>query len=287
MRAAIFGGEGMLGKDLGEVFGPEAIPLTHAEADIREPAAVAEVLERTAPDAVILAAAFHDVPRCETEPGTAFAVNALGALHVARACAALGCKLVYISTDYVFAGDLGRPCTEEDRTLPLNFYGVSKRAGELAVLQAHPGAQVVRTCGLYGLNPCRVKKGHTIVEMILGRLARGETLRMVDDEFAAPTWTYDLARQIKVIVLRGGPGIYHAVNPPGCSWFEFAGEVRRLSGFTTPIEPVPAATFPSPVKKPRFAVLANARLEREGLLTMRPMPEALAGYLERREKSRF
>lgn len=282
MRAAIFGGEGMLGRDLAEVFGSEAVPLTHADADIRDPGAVADVIERSDPEAVILAAAFHDVPRCETEPDNAFAVNALGALHVARACAAAGLKLVFVSTDYVFAGNLGRPCTEEDLTGPLNLYGVSKRAGELAVLQAHPQAQVVRTCGLYGLNPCRAKKGHTIVEMILGRLAKGEPLRMVNDEFAAPTWTLDLARQIKVILERGGPGIYHAVNPPGGSWYDFACTVRGLSGFSTPIEPVPAATFPSAVKKPPYAVLKNARLEREGLLIMPPMPEALAGYLKRR-----
>lgn len=272
----------MLGRDLLTLLGPAGIGLGHGDGDIRELAVVERLLEDQAPEGVILAAAFHDVPRCEKEPETAFAVNAVGALNVARACAAREIRFQFVSTDYVFSGEAGRPYTEADLPAPLNLYGASKAAGELAVMAVHPKAQVVRTCGLFGVNPCRAKRGHHIIEFILGRLERGEPLKMVADEHAAPTWTFNLAEQLIEILERGGAGLYHAVNPPGCSWFDVALEVQKQTGLTGPIEPVSAAAFPSAVPKPRFSVLKNARLERENLSVMKAFPEALAGFLRQR-----
>jgi dTDP-4-dehydrorhamnose reductase len=283
MRAAIIGGEGMLGRDLVEAFGTGTFPVGHADADIRDPLAVARILDSTHPEAVVLAAAFHDVPRCESDPTTAFAVNAIGALNVARAAADRRIPLVYVSTDYVFSGELGRRYTERDLPAPVNVYGISKLAGERAVLAAHPGAQVVRVSGLFGMHPCRAKGGRNIVEFILSKLETGSPLRMVADEFAAPTWTYDAARQIRTIVTEGGPGVYHAVNGPGCSWYELALAVRDACGSRTPVEAVGSSAFPSAVRKPPSSILANARLEREGLLRMRSLHLALRGYLEVRQ----
>lgn len=287
MRTAVFGAEGMLGRDLLEVLGPEGVGLGHADADIVDADAVARALDRAAPEAVVLAAAFHDVPRCEREPEPAFRVNAVGALNVARAAAARGLKLLFVGTDYVFSGEKGAPYVEDDLPAPVNVYGVAKLAAEHATLEAHPGAIVARTCGLYGVHPCRAKKGHHIVEFILGRLERGEPLKMVADEFACPTSTISLARQIVALLERGGAGIYHAVNGPGGSWYDFARAAARAAGLPgEAIEKASAATFPSPVRKPRDSRLACARLAAEGLLVLDSTEAALAEHVARRRAAR-
>jgi dTDP-4-dehydrorhamnose reductase len=281
-RVAVVGATGQLGSDLVEAFGGEDVTgLAHEDLEIGDAAAVQATVERLRPDVVVNAAAFHNVPRCETDEATAFALNAVAPRHLARACSAVGARLVQVSTDYVFDGAKHAPYVETDRPNPLNVYGVSKLAGEYAVLNEGGNHQVVRSSGLYGIRPCRAKGGNFIDTMF--KLAREKPeVRVVDDEVLTPTFTADLAAQIHVLALGGPPGLFHATNQGSCSWYEFARAIFDLAHLETPLAPTTVKEFQSPVRRPFYSVLDNAALRAAGLDRMRHWREALAWYMHLR-----
>jgi dTDP-4-dehydrorhamnose reductase len=278
----VVGALGQLGRDLVEqCAGDDVVGLTHEQLELTDAAAVGEMVRQLRPRVVVNAAAFHNVPRCESEEATAFAVNAIAPRHLARACTAIGARLLHVSTDYVFDGAKGAPYVETDRPNPLNVYAISKLAGEHAVLSEGGDHQVVRSSGLYGLWPCRAKGGNFIDTMF--RLARERpTVTVVDDEVCTPTWTRDLAAQIRLLALEGPPGLFHATAQGSCSWYAFARVIFEVAGFTTPLEPTTVAAFPSPVRRPTYSVLDNAALRAAGLDRMRDWRAALVDYLARR-----
>jgi dTDP-4-dehydrorhamnose reductase len=255
--------------------------LAHDDLELGDPDVVATTIERLRPAIVVNAAAFHNVPRCENEPAAAYALNAIAPRHLARCCTAAGSRLVHVSTDYVFDGTKGAPYVETDRPNPLNVYASSKLAGEYGVLNDGDQHQVVRSSGLYGVRPCRAKGGNFIDTMF--KLARERPeVKVVDDEVLTPTFTADLAAQIRVVALEGRPGLYHATNQGSCSWYEFARAIFDLGGLTTPLHRTTVKEFQSPVKRPFYSVLDNAALRVAGLDRMRPWREALEDYMRRR-----
>ena len=255
--------------------------LAHEDLDIRDGAAIRAMLARVRPAVVVNTAAFHNVPKCETEPANAFAVNAIAARELATACTEAGARLVHVSTDYVFDGAKREPYVESDRPNPLNVYAISKLAGEYGVLSAGDDHQVVRSSGLYGVRPCRAKGGNFIDTMF--RLAKEKPeVKVVNDEVLTPTFTADLAGQIRVLALEGPPGLYHATNAGSCSWYEFARAIFELGRLQTPLFPTSVKEFAAPVKRPFYSVLDNATARAAGLDRMRPWHEALADYMARR-----
>lgn len=276
------GALGQLGRDLVEqCAADDVVGLTHEQLEVTDAAAIRDVLGQLEPRLVVNATAFHNVPRCESEAATAFAVNAIAPRELARTCTALGARLVHVSTDYVFDGAKGAPYVETDRPNPLNVYAISKLAGEHAVLSEGGDHQVVRSSGLYGLWPCRAKGGNFIDTMF--RLARERPeVTVVDDEVCTPTWTRDLAAQVRVLAREGPPGLFHATAQGSCSWYAFARVIFDVAGFTTPLEPTTVAAFPSPVRRPTYSVLDNAALRAAGLDRMRDWRAALVDYLARR-----
>ena len=281
-RVVVLGSTGQLGSDLVEAFAREDVRgLAHEDLEIGDAKAVRDALGRLRPDVVVNTAAFHNVPRCETEPERAFALNAIAPGRLARVCRELGAHLVHVSTDYVFDGAKRAPYVETDRPNPLNVYAVSKLAGEYAVLNHGGNHQVVRSSGLYGLRPCRAKGGNFIDTMFKAARERDE-VQVVDDEVLTPTFTADLAAQIRLLALEGPPGLYHATNQGSCSWYEFARMIFDLAALRTPLRPTSVKEFASPVRRPVYSVLENAALQAIGLDRMRPWREALADYLGQR-----
>jgi dTDP-4-dehydrorhamnose reductase len=206
MKVLIIGANGQLGSDLVGVFqrrGAEVAGLTHQDIEIADAAAVEAKLAAAAPQVVVNAAAFHNVELCESEPQSAFAVNALGARNLAGASVKHSFRLIHISTDYVFDGRKRQPYTEEDCPRPLNCYGNSKLSGELFIQAMAKNYAVVRVSGLYGAAPCRAKKGLNFVKIML-KLARerGE-VKVVTDEFVTPTYTRAAAEQIAQLAEAG------------------------------------------------------------------------------------
>jgi dTDP-4-dehydrorhamnose reductase len=282
VRLLVFGGWGQLGTELARSAEGrhELIRPARAEADVTDAAAVDAAVLAAAPDVVVNAAAFHKVERCQDDPATALAVNAVGAVNVARAAAGAGARAVFVSTDYVFDGEKGIGYTEDDPTSPVNLYGVSKAAGERGVSLVCPDALVVRLSGLFG-HAGSSGKGGNFVETVLSRAEAGETLSVVDDQRIAPTAAADAADRLLELVVHGAPGgVYHLANRGSCSWFEFAGAVLELSGLAGDL--TPRRTGSDEVRRPRSSILADTRTGRLGLGPARPWRQALAWYLEAR-----
>jgi dTDP-4-dehydrorhamnose reductase len=221
MSVVVIGANGQLGADLIAACASRGLPavgLTHADIELTDAASMASVLERAHADTIVNTAAMHNVEACERDPALAFAVNAIGARHLALAAAHRHAVLVHISTDYVFDGAKHHPYVETDAARPLNAYGVSKLAGEHFVTALAPKHFVVRTSGLYGANPSRAKAGGLNFVKLMLKLAREKgRVRVVTDEIVTPTYSADLAEQILDLAETASYGTYHATSGGSCS----------------------------------------------------------------------
>ncbi len=283
MKVAVIGANGQLGSDVCQVLaesGFELLPLVLEQLDVTEEAAVREWFRSARPEAVINTAAFHHVEKCESDPQTAFRVNAVACRHLSRGANDASARLVHISTDYVFDGRVARPYRENDLPLPVNVYGNSKLAGEYFVRSMAERHWVVRVSGIFGRSPCIGKGGLNFVETMLKLAREKPEVRVVDDEFLTPTATLEVARQLARMLAAGAPdGLYHATAQGSCSWYEFAAEIFRLAGVKTPLHRAAPGEFPIVVRRPKYSVLENSRLQELGLDGMAPWQDGLREYL--------
>jgi dTDP-4-dehydrorhamnose reductase len=281
MKILLIGKNGQLGSDLHELFqvqGAVVTGVTHAEFDICNADHVLQVIGSERPHLVVNTAAFHRVEECETKLALSFEVNAIGALHLARACHKYGAVLVHFSTDYVFDGAKNTPYSETDLPVPLNVYGASKVAGELLIAASLQRYLVVRTCGLYGLAGSSGKGGN-FVETMLRKAADRSPVRVVHDQVLTPTYTADLARAVAELVRAEAFGLYHVSCEGQCSWYEFARKIFELEQFTVDLVPVTTSEFPSSVRRPPYSVLSKRRLRGHGIV-MPTWEDSLARYLK-------
>jgi dTDP-4-dehydrorhamnose reductase len=283
MKVLITGANGQLGTDLVKALREhEVIPLTHADVDITDYKTLKEICITKRPELIINTAAYVRVDDCETNPDSAYRVNALGARNIAVVAEGIGAILVHISTDYVFGGE-GRsqniPYTEFDKPVPLNVYGKSKLAGEELVRDFSRRYFIVRSSGLFGVAGSSGKGGN-FIETIL-RLARErDKLTVVNDQIFSPTYTPDLAEKIVELINTELYGIYHVTNSGSCSWYEFAKEALRLVSSKTPILPITSDQYPQKAKRPSYSVLDIYHLR---LLSLDEPPnwrQALAEYVK-------
>ena len=281
MRVAVIGSTGQLGQDLMRVFGEDATGFAHEDLDVTDEAGVASAIGSLKPDWVLNTAAFHRVDDCEADPTSTFAVNATGALNVARAAADAGSGVVFYSTDYVFGGEereRNHPYEEGDAPLPLSVYGTSKVAGEQLVAQANARHIVVRSAGLYGTATSR--KGWTFPELMLNKAQTEGFVRVVTDQVLSPTFTADLAQKTRELVEHDARGLFHLTNEGECSWFEFARGAFDLAGVEAKMEPVDSSQFQQRARRPPYSALTSVRLEEAGLKPLRHWNEALSDYLK-------
>jgi dTDP-4-dehydrorhamnose reductase len=261
----------MLGTDLvAELGGRPVTPLTRRDLDVTDLAAVRAAVRGH--DVVVNAAAWTAVDDAEAQEPAAFAVNAVGAATLARACAESGARLLQVSTDYVFAGDASAPYAEDAPTGPRSAYGRTKLAGEWAVRAALPDRSwIVRTAWLYGAH------GPNFVATMRRLEAERETVSVVSDQTGQPTWTGDLAAQIVALVEADAPaGTYHGTASGETTWQGLAQLVFELSG-ADPARVLPTTTdaFPRPAPRPAWSVLSHDGWAAAGLAPMRPWEDAL------------
>jgi dTDP-4-dehydrorhamnose reductase len=291
MKVAIIGANGQLGTDLVEVFSKdpefEVISLTHKDLDVTVLDSL-EILKELKPDVIINTAAYVRVDDAELYPEKAFAVNAVGALNVARVANEIKAINVYISTDYVFDGEKGEPYVEDDAPNPVNVYGASKYAGEIFTRNYSPKHYIIRVASLYG-KAWASGKGGNFIEWVIEKAKRGEELRIVEDQFMSPTYTKDVAKTLKEFLkLRPEFGVYHMVNEGFCSWYEFTKAIFDVLYWNVEIKPIKSNELNRLAKRPRFSALKNEKIERLGL-KMKPWREALREYLKEKghEKAGF
>jgi dTDP-4-dehydrorhamnose reductase len=281
MKIAVIGADGQLGTDVVKAFtanGDEVVSLTHADIELSDAGSVSEHLGAVRPNVIVNTAAMHHVDKCEQDPARAFAVNGLGAKNLALASKELGATLMHISTDYVFDGEKAAPYVETDAPRPLNAYGNSKLSGEYFVRGTAPQHFVLRTSAIYGKSPCRAKGGLNFIELML-KLARerGE-VKVVDDEIVSPTSTRDIARQTVALSRSNAYGLYHATAESSCSWYAFAKEIFELNGTKVNLMKAGPNEFPIKVPRPKYSVLENAGLKKQGLNVFRTWQEGLREY---------
>ncbi|WP_448809342.1 dTDP-4-dehydrorhamnose reductase [Agromyces bauzanensis] len=271
MRILITGASGMLGTDLRAAFADQAVvALGRADLDVTDLDAVRRVVAGS--DVVVNAAAYTKVDDAETNEDAAYAVNALGAKRLAIAAREAGAKLVQVSTDYVFDGSATAPYAEDAPRHPISAYGRTKAAGEEFVQAEHPsGAYIVRTAWLYG------EHGPNFAATMLRLTATHPTVSVVDDQLGQPTWTADLARQIRLLVESDAPaGVYHGTNAGRASWFDFAKAVFAEAGLDPDrVLPTDSSSFVRPAPRPSYSVLGHDRWAEVGIPRMRDWHEAL------------
>lgn len=274
IHVLITGARGMLGTALMSSVPPgvQAIGFDLADGDLTQPEGAAAVVGQHAADLVIHCAAMTDVDGCTRDPERAMLVNGTATANVARACRETGKRLIYVSTDYVFAGDLGRPYLESDEPRPLNPYGESKLAGERAAgeLSDH---LIVRTQWLYG------PAGKNFVSTIVNAARTRPSLRVVADEWGSPTYVPDLAAALWQAATEPVTGIVHVTNSGICTWHELAVRALQAAGLDTPVEPISAADWGSPTIRPKYSPLGNQRWLDLGHEPLRPWEEAVTEYV--------
>ena len=277
MRIVVLGASGMLGRDLCPILGQrhEVTPLSSGDADVTDAPALRERLGGLRPDVVINCAAATNVDRCETEPEWAYRINAWGAWAAAGAADAVDARFIHISTDFVFSGETEQPYGEWDPTGPVSVYGASKLAGETAVFRAGRRASVARTQWLFG------RGGKSFPRAIIDAARRRPEagLRVVSDQFGAPTYTVHLARKLLWLVEWPVDGLYHLNNAGECSRDEWAREALRLAGLDEiPITPIRTEDWPTPARRPARSTLRRHALELMGADDLPDWREGLAVF---------
>jgi dTDP-4-dehydrorhamnose reductase len=273
MRVLVIGATGLLGRVLLEA--GDDIQITGAssrDADIRNPDQLTQLIARRRPEWTVLAAAYTDVDGCEKNPEHCNDVNYRGALNVARATAAAGSKLLFVSTDYVFDGTSTRPYEPDDTVCPMNVYGHSKALAEEGIRQILPDACIVRTSWLFGA------VGNCFPNKILELAQSRSSISVVADQIGCPTFNRDLSHIILRLMHSGAGGTVHATNSNPCSWYEFAKAILKTAGKTdVAVTPVGTENFPRPARRPKYSVLSTVSLAGFGIYP-RPWQETLKDY---------
>lgn len=284
-RVAVTGATGRLGRALVRALGKagaDVVSWSRPDYELEDPASAARLVARDAPLLVYHAAAWTDVDACALDPARAARLNGEATAELARACAAAGAGLVYVSTNAVFDGrrEDGRGYSEHDATAPANAYGASKLAGERGVRDAYAGAAapawIVRISWLFGA------PGGDFPDKVLAaadRLAPGEQLAMVADEIGRPTYSQDLAAALVDLPRLAPAGVHHLANAGNATRYEWAERVLAHCRPGIALRPLGHAEYPRPAQVPRWAVLDSSPAEALGL-AMRPWTDALDEYLE-------
>ncbi len=265
MNILIIGSGGQLGRDCTTILqnGHRVTAVDFPAVDISKKNSLQSQFATAEPDVVINCAAFTAVDRCETEQETARAINAEGPRYLAECAAESGCRLIHVSTDYVFDGHKTppEPYREHDSVNPLSVYGSTKLAGERAVLEILPEAIVLRTAWLYSAHGPNFLK--TMLRLALADRYRPVTV--VNDQFGSLTWSHTLARQIAVLLDTSLGGIIHATADGFCTWYEGACYFLDKMAVPHSFQPCSTEQYPTPAHRPANSILQNGVLDEQGL----------------------
>ena len=289
MKVFVTGVKGQLGYDVVNELTKrdhEAIGVDIDQLDITDQVMVEKMIKDIGPDAVIHCAAWTAVDAAEDEENKekVYAVNVLGTEYIAKVCKELDCKMVYISTDYVFNGQGEKPWEVDDIREPLSVYGRTKYEGELAVEKWLDKYFIVRIAWVFGVN------GKNFVKTMLNLGKTRESISVVNDQIGTPTYTYDLSRLLVDMIESENYGVYHATNEGGyISWYDFTCEIMRQASLINPIygkvqvNPVGSDAYPAKAKRPDNSRLNKEKLAEKGFKPLPTWQDALIRYLKEAE----
>lgn len=274
LKILLTGAGGQVGWELQRTLAPlgEVLAVDHQQMDLADPQQIRDFVRASKPSLIVNPAAYTAVDKAEQEPQLAHAINAVAPQVLAEEARLLGCGMIHYSTDYVYDGSKGVPYLETDTTNPLNVYGASKLAGDLAVAESGADYLVLRTSWVYGA------RGANFLRTILRLAAEREELKIVADQIGAPTWSRMIAEATAAIVaqcygvkptgLAPFKGVYHLTNAGQTSWHGFTEAILALTAdFASSqgrklqrVLPIPTSEYPLPAKRTQYSVLSNDKL---------------------------
>lgn len=259
--------------------GTAVTKMDYVQMDITNSEEVNETIKKVNPDVVVHCAAWTAVDLAEEKENKekVMAINVGGTENIARVCKELDCKMVYISTDYVFDGYGTRPWEEDCKDYaPLNVYGESKLMGEKVVSLNLEKYFIVRIAWVFGVN------GNNFIKTMLKVGKKFDTLKVVNDQIGTPTYTYDLSRLLVDMIETDKYGYYHATNEGGyISWYDFACEIFKQAGYKTKVNPVTTEEYGvSKARRPFNSRLNKTKLADNGFTPLPDWKDALSRYLK-------
>ena len=259
MKIVVTGANGQLGSELREVLTStnyDVFFLDRKQLPLEHTAIIQDILSMYEPDLIIHCAAYTAVDKAETEVELAFKINHLACEEIAQYCRIHGAKLIAISTDYVFDGTSNVALREEAPIGPINVYGHSKRKGEEAILKWAPESIIIRTSWVYSTF------GNNFVKTMIRLMNERDEISVISDQTGSPTYAYDLAKAIELIInSEWKPGIYHFSNEGESTWYDFATTIRDLKGLNCKIIPIPTSSYPTPAKRPKYSLLDKEKIK--------------------------
>lgn len=276
MKVLVTGVKGQLGYDVVKELEKremEAVGVDIGEMDITDADSVTRVIKEAAPDAVIHCAAYTAVDAAEDNEELCRRVNADGSRNIAAVCRELDIKMIYISTDYVFSGTGENFWEPDDPKDPKSVYGRTKYEGELAVQELLDKYFIVRIAWVFGIN------GKNFVKTMLSLSKNHDTLRVVNDQFGSPTYTYDLAKLLVDMVLTEKYGVYHATNEGICSWYDFACAIFKEAGVDMEVLPVSTEEYGAKAGRPANSRMSKEKLTENGFEKLPSWQDALHRYI--------
>lgn len=263
----------------GATDGSSVTAMPYAQMDITDAKAVRETILSVKPDVVVHCAAWTAVDLAEDEDKKekVYAINVKGTQNIADVCKELDCKVIYISTDYVFNGQGTEPWQPDCKDYqPLNVYGKTKLEGELAISNTVSKYFIVRIAWVFGLN------GKNFIKTMLSVGKTHDEVRVVNDQIGTPTYTYDLSRLLVDMAETDKYGYYHATNEGGyISWYDFTCEIYKQAGLSTKVTPVTTAEYGvSKAARPFNSRLDKSKLTENGFKPLPTWQDALSRYLK-------
>ncbi len=256
--------------------------LDRAALDLEDETAIGKWFAAHQPTHFINCAAYTAVDKAESDRDTAYRVNTVAPGLLAAQCHKNNCRFIHISTDYVFDGRSARPYRETDEVAPATVYGSTKAEGEKRVLEADPGAVIIRTSWVYS------SVGKNFLLTMLRLFAEKESVNVVADQAGTPTNAADLADAILQIIDQENwkPGIYHYSNEGLASWYEFAKEIARQVQSNCVVNPITTDQFPTPARRPAYSVMDKEKIRSTFNLVIPTWQESLAACLGQIKKAR-
>lgn len=259
MKILVTGGKGQLGCEINKLSSKNNYDWLFSGSDIFDLSDLKGInvfLEKTSPDIIINCAAYTAVDNAEVDFENANTTNHKSVELIAKWSNNNNCKLIHISTDYVYDGSSLIAVKEDAQANPVNNYGKSKLLGDIACQKYNPSSIIIRTSWLYS------SFGNNFVTKMINLMLHNDEIKVVNDQFGSPTFAADLAEVILQIINTNiwKPGIYHYTNLGKVSWFDFANDIKYIYGFNTRIDSISSQEYSIKIKRPKYSVLDNSKI---------------------------
>ena len=260
MKILVTGGNGQLGCEINQLSYKYNYDWLFTDTEIFDISDLMNInvfLDKCNPDVIINCAAYTAVDNAEVDFETANTINHKAVQLIAKWSKNNNCKLIHISTDYVYDGTSLTPVKEDIQVIPVNNYGKTKLFGDIACLKNNPSSIIIRTCWLYS------SFGNNFVTNMINLMKSKSELKIINDQVGSPTYAGDLAKTILDLIINKKwiPGIYHYTNLGKVSWFDFANDIKSIYGFNTSIDSISSKEYSIKTKRPKYSLLDNSKIK--------------------------